>query len=69
MIALMEQALPRLTERIVLRCEATPVTFRRYVWSSHGAINGANIPAGKVGVKSPLPGLLFRVPVPPRPLP
>jgi phytoene dehydrogenase-like protein len=59
LIALAEQALPGLSERIVLRCDASPVTFRRYAWSTHGAIYGANLPAGSVGAKSPLPGLVF----------
>jgi hypothetical protein len=59
LIALAEQALPGLSGRIVLRCDASPVTFRRYAWSTHGAIYGTNLPAGKIGTKSPLPGLLF----------
>jgi phytoene dehydrogenase-like protein len=59
LIALAEQVLPGLSGRIVLRCEASPVTFRRYAWSTHGAIYGTKVPTGKVGTKSPLPGLLF----------
>ncbi len=59
LIALAEQELPGLSERIVLRCEASPVTFRRYAWPTHGAIYGTNLPAGKVGTKSPMPGLVF----------
>ena len=35
------------------------MTFRRYAWSSHGSIYGASVPAGSVGTKSPLPGLVF----------
>ncbi|RZI43342.1 NAD(P)/FAD-dependent oxidoreductase [Herbaspirillum sp. HC18] len=59
MIALAEKELPGLSERIVLRCDASPVTFRRYAWSTHGAIYGASSAEGRIGVKSPLPGLLF----------
>ncbi len=59
LIALAERALPGLSERIVLRCEASPLTFRRYAWSTHGAIYGTNVAPGRVGTKSPLPGLLF----------
>jgi phytoene dehydrogenase-like protein len=59
LIALAEEVLPGISGRIVLRCDASPVTFRRYAWSSHGAIYGTNSPAGKVASKSPLPGLAF----------
>lgn len=59
LIALAEQALPGLSGRIVLRCDASPVTFRRYSWAAQGAIYGATIKNGKVGTKSPLPGLVF----------
>lgn len=59
MVALAEKALPGLAERIVLRCDGSPVTFRRYTWSTHGAIYGCNLSGGEVGTKSPLPGLVF----------
>lgn len=59
MVALAQQALPGISGRIVYRCDASPVTFRRYAWSTHGAIYGANVPIGTIGTKSPLPGLLF----------
>jgi phytoene dehydrogenase-like protein len=59
LIELAEQALPGISRRIVFRCEASPVTFRRYCWSSAGAIYGVNTQSGKVGTKSPLPGVLF----------
>lgn len=59
LIALAEQALPGISERIVYRCDASPVTFRRYAWSMHGAIYDANLPIGTIATKSPLPGLLF----------
>lgn len=59
MIALAERALPGLSERIALRCDASPVTLRRYAWSTRGAIYGARLAPGTIGAKSPLPGLLF----------
>jgi len=54
-----EQALPGLSERIVYRAEASPVTFQRYDWSSSGAIYGCNGAAQPIGSKSPVSGLLF----------
>ena len=59
MIALAEQALPGLTERIVVRCEASPVTFRRYAGSSSGSIYGCDAPAAVRATKSPIRGLVF----------
>lgn len=59
LIALAERALPGLSGRIVLRADASPVTVCRYAWSSYGSIYGATLPAGRIGNKSPLPGLLF----------
>ncbi|MHB1123206.1 MAG: FAD-dependent oxidoreductase [Ramlibacter sp.] len=59
LIARAEQVLPGLAHRIVFRCEASPVTFRRYAWSTHGAIYGAQVPGGPVTTKSPIPGLVF----------
>lgn len=59
LVALAEQVLPGLSQRIVLRCEASPVTFRRYAWTIHGAIYGSNLHPGVIGTKSPLPGLVF----------
>ncbi|HXE49135.1 MAG TPA: NAD(P)/FAD-dependent oxidoreductase [Ramlibacter sp.] len=59
LIALAETVLPGLSGRIVLRCDASPVTFRRYAWSTLGAIYGTHSQGGKVGSKSPLPGLVF----------
>jgi all-trans-retinol 13,14-reductase len=57
LIAQAEKSLPGLRERIVLRCEASPVTYARYSLSSSGAIYGV-APQGRVrGSKSPIPGL------------
>ena len=57
MIAIAERALPGLASRIVCRTEASPLTFRRYDWSSFGAIYGTKGDA--VATKSPIPGLVF----------
>lgn len=59
LIAAAEQVLPGLSSRIVLRCDASPLTFRRYAWSAGGAIYGATPPPGGIGTKSPVPGLVF----------
>jgi all-trans-retinol 13,14-reductase len=57
MIAQAEKALPGLRDRIVLRCEASPLTYARYDFSSAGAIYGI-APQGRMrGSKSPIPGL------------
>jgi all-trans-retinol 13,14-reductase len=57
LIAQAEKALPGLRERIVLRCEASPLTYARYDFSSAGAIYGI-APQGRLrGSKSPIPGL------------
>lgn len=58
LIARAEQALPGLRERIVFRCEASPLTYARYDWSSAGAVYGV-APEGRLnGSKSPIPGLV-----------
>jgi phytoene dehydrogenase-like protein len=46
-----------LSARIVCRTEASPLTFRRYDWSSAGAIYGKS--GAAVATKSPIPGLVF----------
>jgi phytoene dehydrogenase-like protein len=57
MIRMAERALPGLSSRIVCRTEASPLTFRRYDWSSFGAIYGTKGDA--VATKSPIPGIVF----------
>ncbi len=58
LIAQAEKAIPDLRERIVFRCEASPITYARYDWSSAGAIYGV-APEGRIrGSKSPIPGLV-----------
>ena len=59
MIALAETALPGLSERIVLREEASPLTFQRYAQTSLGSIYGGVGAARGVAAKSPLRGLVY----------
>lgn len=52
-----EKALPGLRQKIIFRCEASPVTYARYDHASAGAIYGI-APRGRMrGSKSPVPGL------------
>ena len=57
LLRIAELALPGLSARIVCRTEASPLTFRRYDWSSAGAIYGTS--GGAIASKSPIPGLVF----------
>ena len=57
MIRAAETALPGLAGRIVCRTEASPLTFRRYNWSQHGAIYGSTGP--KLPAKTPIEGLVL----------
>jgi phytoene dehydrogenase-like protein len=57
-----ETLIPDLRARTVFRREASPVTFRRYGYSTLGAVYGAQGPDGRLGPlprRSPLPGLVF----------
>jgi len=51
------RAVPDLRERIVLRVDATPLTFARYDWSSRGSIYGVAEGHRLQGSRSPVPGL------------
>jgi phytoene dehydrogenase-like protein len=54
--------IPGLRARTVFRREASPVTFRRYGYSTHGAVYGVMGPDGHLGPlprRSPVPGLVF----------
>jgi phytoene dehydrogenase-like protein len=54
--------IPDLRARIVFRREASPVTFRRYGYSTLGAVYGARGADGHLGPlprRSPVPGLVF----------
>ena len=57
MIRAAETALPGLAGRIVCRTEASPLTFRRYNWSQHGAIYGST--GSKLPAKTPIEGLVL----------
>lgn len=59
LIAIAETIIPGLSNHIVYRDEASPVTFGRYDWSSAGAIYGAQRGAWSKGVKSPIAGLVM----------
>lgn len=57
-----ETLIPDLRARTVFRREASPVTFRRYGYSTLGAVYGAQGADGRLGPlprRSPLPGLVF----------
>jgi all-trans-retinol 13,14-reductase len=62
MIDAAEALIPDLRARTVFRREASPVTFRRYGYSTLGAVYGAQGPDGRLGPlprRSPVPGLVF----------
>ncbi|MFO1028589.1 MAG: NAD(P)/FAD-dependent oxidoreductase [Acetobacteraceae bacterium] len=56
LIARAAEVIPNLAERIVFRTDASPATFRRYAWSTGGAIYGIE---GRLAAKQPLPGLVL----------
>ncbi len=58
MIAAAEAVLPGLSDHIVYRSEASPVTYARYDLASAGAIYGVAQSARLRGAKSPIPGLV-----------
>jgi all-trans-retinol 13,14-reductase len=59
MIEAAEQVIPGLSQHIVHRDEASPVTFSRYDWSSAGAIYGVRKADRFTGAKSPIAGLVL----------
>ena len=59
MIDAAARLIPDLRERIVWRSEASPVSFRRYGWSSFGAVYGSRDPHAAVARRSPVPGLVI----------
>jgi all-trans-retinol 13,14-reductase len=62
MIDAAEALIPGLRARTVFRREASPVTFRRYGYSTHGAVYAAQGPDGRLGPlprRSQVPGLVF----------
>lgn len=58
MIAAAETVIPGLSEHIVYRTDASPVTYARYDWASSGAIYGISREGRLKGSKSPVPGLV-----------
>jgi phytoene dehydrogenase-like protein len=58
LIAAAEAVLPGLSDHIVYRSEASPVTYARYDLASAGAIYGVARSARPKGAKSPIPGLV-----------
>lgn len=59
LIAAARVLIPDLDKRIVYRCDASPVTFARYTWTTAGAIYGSKCSQGMVPTKSPLTGLVL----------
>ncbi len=58
LIAAAQTVLPGLSDHIVYRSEASPVTYARYDLASSGAIYGVAGSARLRGAKSPIPGLV-----------
>ena len=54
-----EEALPGLRARIVLRSDASPVTYQRYDLSTDGSIYGCDGAARGRDPRGPVPGLVF----------
>lgn len=59
MIAAASRVIPQLRERIVFQREASPLTYRRYGFSTQGAIYGVQGAFGQVKRRSPVRGLVF----------
>ncbi len=51
--------IPDLRERIVYRSEASPLTFRRYGWSTQGTVYGVRHPRARLARRSPIVGLVI----------
>jgi len=58
LIAAAEKVMPGLSAHIVLRTDASPVTYARYDWASDGSIYGVSSSGRLNGPKSPIPGLV-----------
>lgn len=58
MIDAAARLVPGLRERIVWRSEASPLTYRRYGWSSFGAVYGTRDPHRPLTRRSPVAGLV-----------
>lgn len=59
LVARARLAIPDLDERIVVRYDASPVTYARYAWTTHGAIYGVDHRSGRVGTTTGVHGLVL----------
>ncbi|NEW91579.1 NAD(P)/FAD-dependent oxidoreductase [Rhodopseudomonas sp. BR0M22] len=59
MIAAAETVIPNLSQHIVYRTDASPVTYARYDWASFGSIYGMSRAGQLKGSKSPLRNLVI----------
>ncbi|MCD0423857.1 hypothetical protein LOC51_42155 [Rubrivivax sp. JA1024] len=59
MIAAAETVIPNLSQHIVYRTDASPVTYARYDWASFGSIYGMSRAGQLKGSKSPLRKLVI----------
>ncbi len=59
MIAAAEKVLPGLSDHIVYRTDASPVTYARYDWASSGSIYGVSSAGRLKGSKSPVRNLVI----------
>ena len=59
LIARARLAIPDIDERIVYRCDSSPVTYQRYSWTRHGAIYGSRGARAKLPSKMPLRNLVI----------
>ncbi|MCG6204704.1 NAD(P)/FAD-dependent oxidoreductase [Rhodopseudomonas sp. HC1] len=59
MIAAAETVIPNLSQHIVYRTDASPVTYARYDWASAGSIYGMSTAGQLKGSKTPLPNLVI----------
>jgi all-trans-retinol 13,14-reductase len=58
LIARARRVIPDIDDRIVYRCDASPVTYQRYSWTRQGAIYGAHGTRGKVPTRMPVKNLV-----------
>ncbi|MFC0240828.1 FAD-dependent oxidoreductase [Rhodopseudomonas telluris] len=59
MIAAAERVIPNLSDHIVYRTDASPVTYARYDWASAGSIYGMSTAGQLKGSKTPLRNLVI----------
>jgi phytoene dehydrogenase-like protein len=59
LIAAAKTVIPDLEERIVYRCEASPITFQRYAWTQDGSIYGTRGTKARIPNKTPMRNLVL----------